>query len=241
MLFSNFGYLVFLQWMLPVSIDFANQDIPSQDIAAVLVGISGIEGSATLGLLVALLAGLPLLWWILRNADFRGNLELMAAGLIIGLLIIIGWYVTAGPNGIVLLDELEFMDERPFFTGAQSLTFIGPTGHIVQYLKQGFSAVFLTFGIATVIGVVVGSLLYTVLFRKVRIEWFISWHDFMMHVVGAILMGIGGVLAMGCTIGQGITGVSTLALGSILTIVSIIAGSAATMKYQYYLMMREDD
>ena len=79
------------------------------------------------------------------------------------------------------------------------------------------------------------------LFRKVRIEWFVSWHDFMMHVIGAILMGLGGVLAMGCTIGQGITGVSTLALGSILTVISIIAGSAATMKYQYYLMMREDD
>ena len=241
MLFSNFGYLVFLQWMLPVSIDFANQDIPSQDIAMVLSGISGVEWSASLGLVVALLAGFPLLFWILRSADFRSNIELLSAGLIIGLLIIIGWYVTAGPNGLVLLDELEFMDERPFFTGAQSLTFIGPTGHIVQYLKQGFSAIFLTFGIATVIGVAVGSLLYTVLFRKVRIEWFVSWHDFVMHVVGAILMGIGGVLAMGCTIGQGITGVSTLALGSILTIISIIAGSAATMKYQYYLMMREDD
>jgi uncharacterized membrane protein YedE/YeeE len=240
MLFSNFGYLVFLQWMLPFSIDFANHEIPSQDIAAVLSGISGVEWSASLGLLVALLVGLPLLWWILRSADFRSNLELPAAGLIIGLLIIIGWYVTAGPSGIVLLDELEFMDERPFFTGAQSLTFIGPTGHIVQYMKQGFSATFLTFGVATVIGVMVGSLLYTVLFRKVHIEWFVSWHDFMMHVIGAILMGLGGVLAMGCTIGQGITGVSTLALGSILTIVSIIAGSAATMKYQYYLMMRED-
>ena len=241
MLFSNFGYLVFLQWMLPFSIDFANHGIPSQDIAAVLSGISGVEWSASLGLLVALLVGLPLLWWILRSADFRSNLELLAAGLIIGLLIIIGWYVTAGPSGIVLLDELEFMDERPFFTGAQSLTFIGPTGHIVQYLMQGFSAIFLTFGVATVIGVVVGSLLYTVLFRKVRIEWFVSWHDLLMHIIGAILMGLGGVLAMGCTIGQGITGVSTLALGSILTIVSIIAGSAATMKYQYYLMMREDD
>ena len=241
MLFSDFGYLVFLQWMLPLSIDFANQGIPGQDIASVLVGISGIEGSASLGLLVALLLGLPLLWWILRSADFRGNPELIAAGLVIGLLIIIGWYVTAGPSGIELLDELEFMDERPFFTGAQSLTFIGPTGHIVQYLKEGFSAIFLTFGVATVIGVVLGSLLYTVLFRKVRIEWFVSWHDFMMHVIGALLMGIGGVLAMGCTIGQGITGVSTLALGSILTILSIIAGSAATMKYQYYLMMREDD
>ena len=139
------------------------------------------------------------------------------------------------------MDELEFMDERPFFTGAQSLTFIGPTGHIVQYLKQGFSDVFLTFGVATVIGVVVGSFLYTLIFRKVRIEWFVSWNDFLMHAIGALLMGIGGVLAMGCTIGQGITGVSTLALGSILTIVAIIAGSAATMKYQYYLMMREDD
>jgi len=111
----------------------------------------------------------------------------------------------------------------------------------VQYLKQGFSAVFLTFGVATVTGVVVGSFLYTVFFRKVRIEWFVSWQDFFMHAIGALLMGIGGVLAMGCTIGQGISGVSTLALGSILTILSIIAGSAATMKYQYYLMMREDD
>ncbi len=241
MLFSDFGYRVFLQWMLPLSVDFANLGIPSQDITAVLAGVSGIEGSASLGLIVALLAGLSLLWWILRSVDFRDHHDLMAAGLIIGLLIVIGWYVTTGPSGIALLDELDFMDEKPFFTGAQSLTFIGPTGHLVQYVKQGFSAIFLTFGIATVIGVVFGSLLYTVLFRKVRIEWFVSWRDFTLHVVGALLMGTGGILAMGCTIGQGITGVSTLALGSILTIVSIIAGSAATMKYQYYLMMQEDD
>ncbi len=140
-----------------------------------------------------------------------------------------------------MMEELDFMDEKPFFTGAQSLTFIGPTGHIAQYLKEGFAAVFLTFGIATVLGVVFGSFLYTVIFRKLRLEWFVSWKDFFNHVIGAVLMGIGGVLAMGCTIGQGISGVSTLALGSILTIVSIIAGSAATMKYQYYLMMREDD
>ena len=54
-------------------------------------------------------------------------------------------------------------------------------------------------------------------------------------------MGVGGVLAMGCTIGQGISGVATLALGSFATVIAIIAGSAATMKYQYYLMMREDE
>jgi len=52
-------------------------------------------------------------------------------------------------------------------------------------------------------------------------------------------MGIGGVLSMGCTVGQGITGVSTLALGSVLTLVSIVAGAAATMKYQYWRLDRE--
>jgi uncharacterized membrane protein YedE/YeeE len=240
MLFSNFGYTVFLQWMLPLSIDFSQHDIAGQDITAVLAGVSG-NATPVLGLSVALLFGCALLFWVLRARDFRENRELLSAGLIIGLLIVIGWYVTAGASGQALLDELDFMDQRPFFTGAQSLTFIGPSGHVAQYLKEGFAAIYLTFGVATLAGVIVGSFLYTLIFRKLRIEWFITWNDFMMHAIGAILMGIGGVLAMGCTIGQGITGVSTLALGSILTLVAIIAGSAGTMKYQYYLMMREDD
>ena len=241
MLFSNFSYNGFLQWMLPLAIDFSTQGIPSQDIAAVLFGISGIEAGPAIAFGVALVVALPLLAWILSSGDFRTNYELLSAGLIIGLLIVIGWYVTSGANGQALLEELDFMDERPFFTGAQSLTFIGPTGHVAQYIKEGFSTLFLTFGVTTIAGVVVGSFLYTVIFRKVRIEWFVTWNDFAMHALGAVLMGIGGVLAMGCTIGQGITGVSTLALGSIVTILAIIAGSAATMKYQYYLMMREDD
>ena len=241
MLFTNLSYNGFLQWMLPLSIDFSLQDIPSQDIAAVVFGLAGVEWGPTHGLIIALLAGLPLLIWILRAGDFRQNLELVSAGLVIGALIVIAWYVTAGGTGQTLMEELEFMDEPPFFTGAQSLTFIGPSGHILQYLKESFAATFLTFGVATIAGVVFGSFLYTLIFRKIRIEWFVSWNDFFMHAAGAVLMGIGGVLAMGCTIGQGISGVSTLALGSILTILSIIAGSAATMKYQYYLMMREDD
>jgi len=241
MLFSNFGYYVFLQWMLPLGIDFSQHDIAGQDIATVLAGLSGSEPGPAFGLIVALTLALMLLLWVLRAPDFRNNFELLSAGLIIGLLIVGGWYVTAGSSGQALLDELAFRDQRPFFTGAQSLTFIGPAGHVVQYVKQGFDSIYLTFGVATVGGVIVGSFLYTLIFRKVRIEWFVTWQDFGMHVAGAVLMGVGGVLAMGCTIGQGITGVSTLALGSIVTLIAIIAGSAATMKYQYYLMMREDD
>jgi uncharacterized membrane protein YedE/YeeE len=241
MLFSNLGYFVFLQWMLPLSIDFSQHNIPSQDIATVLAGLSGNDSGPLFGLAIALLLAAALLVWVLRSRDFRQNIELLSAGLVIGLLIVIGWYVTAGASGQALLEELDFADQRPFFTGAQSLTFVGPSGHVVQYIKQGFSSIYLTFGVAILVGVIVGSFLYTLIFRKLRIEWFVNWQDFGMHVVGATLMGIGGVLAMGCTIGQGISGVSTLALGSILTLVAIIAGSAATMKYQFYLMMREDD
>jgi hypothetical protein len=65
--------------------------------------------------------------------------------------------------------------------------------------------------------------------------------DFITHVIGGLLMGIGGILGMGCTIGQGITGVSTLAIGSYITLGSIIFGSALTMKIQYYRMVYEDE
>ena len=70
-------------------------------------------------------------------------------------------------------------------------------------------------------------------------EWFASWGDFGNHAVGGVLMGVGGVLALGCTIGQAITGMSTLAIGSMLTFFSIVIGAAATMKYQYWRISRE--
>jgi uncharacterized membrane protein YedE/YeeE len=54
------------------------------------------------------------------------------------------------------------------------------------------------------------------------------------HIVGGVLMGFGGILGLGCTIGQGLSGISTLALGSILVLISIIGGSIVAMKYQYW-------
>jgi len=70
---------------------------------------------------------------------------------------------------------------------------------------------------------------------------FSSWKDFLSHIVGGFLMGVGGVLAMGCTIGQAVTGASTLALGSFITFAAIVFGSALTMKIQYYGMVYEEE
>ena len=239
MLFSSFDFWVFLQWMTPVSIDFTELDIASQDLGSVLAGLAGVEPGPLSLFIPALVLGGAILIWVLRSSDFRSNRELLLAGIVIGAIVVTGWYITAGPLGTALLEELEFMDERPYAAGAQSFSFIAPTAHTAQYIYQGFSPVFLSIGVVTLLGVIAGSFLYTIIFRSFRIEWFVNWMDFLMHAIGAVLMGIGGVLAMGCTIGQGISGVSTMALGSILTLVSIIGGSAATMKYQYYLMMRE--
>ena len=59
------------------------------------------------------------------------------------------------------------------------------------------------------------------------------------HIIGAIMMGFGGVTALGCTIGQGVTGISTLAVSSFIVLAAIIAGAAITMKIQYMMLMRE--
>ena len=90
------------------------------------------------------------------------------------------------------------------------------------------------FGVAALAGVIFGSSLWAILTGQFRIEWFADGKDFANHAIGGALMGTGGVLSMGCTVGQAITGISTLAIGSILTFLAIVIGAAGTMKYQYW-------
>ena len=93
--------------------------------------------------------------------------------------------------------------------------------------------------IDAVLGISLGSVSYAVASRTFRWEGFAGAEDTANHVIGGILMGFGGVTALGCTIGQGLTGFSTLAVGSMLAFLAIVAGSAVTMKWQYWRMSRE--
>jgi len=99
----------------------------------------------------------------------------------------------------------------------------------------------ITFGMCTQFGVMSGSFLFAISTGKFRFEWFANMNDFVRHIIGAVLMGVGGVLAMGCTLGQGLSGVSTLAIGSFLALGSLILGSALTLKVDYYGMVYEDE
>jgi uncharacterized membrane protein YedE/YeeE len=97
----------------------------------------------------------------------------------------------------------------------------------------------LSFGIATALGVVLGSAAWSLATRSFRWEGFASLQDLRDQLVGAMLMGFGGVTAMGCTVGQGLTGVSTLALGSFVALAGIVGGAAATLKYITWRAERE--
>ncbi len=123
----------------------------------------------------------------------------------------------------------------------QSFTFINPIGQTIGYAAAKFDRSFLTFGLMALFGVIVGSFLWALISKSFRFEWFASVKDFVNHFIGAILMGFGGVLALGCTVGQGITGVSTLAVGSFLALFAIVFGSAITMKIQYYKLVYEEE
>jgi hypothetical protein len=123
---------------------------------------------------------------------------------------------------------------------AESMTFVAPIAYSLELLMLwSDKSLGVTFGIALVAGVILGSFTYSILFKRFRWEGFAGVEDTRNHLIGATLMGVGGVTALGCTIGQGISGVSTLAVGSFLAVAAMIVGCAATLKYQYWKMLQE--
>ncbi|NOY16577.1 MAG: YeeE/YedE family protein [Gammaproteobacteria bacterium] len=254
--------LLFNDWIRPLAITF---DSGAQDFGTI---VAGPENAASGRLWVGLALSLAMFIFIFKSADFRSNFNNILGGLVVGLVIIGAWYVTSSIrldyesdfDGEVKTTLREYLDPttsqwemaedvhagwegpKPSRNSGSpmSFTFINPLGQTVGYIFTGMQKTKITFGVAIVFGVILGSLLWTLLKKGFRIEWFSSVRDFFNHLIGGILMGFGGVLALGCTFGQGITGVSTLALGSYLALISIVFGSALTMKVQYYKMVYED-
>jgi uncharacterized membrane protein YedE/YeeE len=225
---EGFYDVVFGSWINPTIVNLS-----SQELGAIVASMTGGD-AVSMHFIVGSILAVAVLIYIFKSADFRGNFDNILGGLVIGLVVVAGWYITGGTMGAAWKDYADLSVDIPSRVNVQSFTFISPMGDSVRYLMHPTNFTLLNFGIMAVSGVVVGSFLYSLFTRKFRIEWFASGNDFLTHATGGVLMGFGGVLSMGCTIGQGVTGVSTLALGSILTFASIVFGSALTMKVQYY-------
>jgi uncharacterized protein len=239
MLWTPLFEVAFFPWINATTVSLAKHGIPSQKLTDVVAGIAGREASATLDLIAGAVIVAALLAFVFRSKDFRSSFDNLLGGLVIGSAVVAGWYITGGPMGAAWKEWAEMASDVPSRVQTQSFTFISPMGDTVRFLMNPTQIVQINFGVVALAGVIVGSFLYAVFTRRFRIEWFRDAHDFSSHAVGGVLMGVGGVLSMGCTVGQGITGVSTLALGSIITFFCIVTGAAATMKYQYARMMQE--
>jgi hypothetical protein len=178
--------------------------------------------------------------FVIADREFRTTAELIVGGLVVGAVIIGGWYLS-GHVGY-LAEDPATLEEKFVATNSgrpESYSFVAPVAYLLELLVLWTDqSRVLTFGIAGVLGMLVGSAAMALATRTFRWEGFGSVEDVGNHVVGAILMGFGGVTALGCTIGQGLTGLSTLAIGSMLTFGAIIAGCVGAVKYQSWRIER---
>ncbi|HYL89762.1 MAG TPA: YeeE/YedE family protein [Burkholderiales bacterium] len=200
----------------------AGQDLPA------LLGVSRT-------LLAVAMAG-GLLAFVYSSRQFRSTFDYTLGGVVTGLVVVGGWFVS-GHIGHVAEDP-NTLQEAFVATNSgrmESFSFVSPMAYTLEYLMLWTDkSKTITYGIASGLGVIAGSAAYALATKTFRWEGFRDAEDTANHVVGGLLMGFGGICALGCTIGQGITGFSTLAVGSIITFVFIVIGSALTMKYQYW-------
>ena len=216
--------IVRLDLIYKADLDLQNLGMESQGVSQAVTAMTGMDDGIALQSIIAILVGLFFIAYALKHSEFRTSFDNILAGIVIGACVILAWYVT----GYVGQDDFDPIDP-------QGLTFIGPTGNTLSYLMT-FTGAEINFGIAVTFGMILGSFIYAISSGNFRLETFSNQSEMVSHLIGAVMMGFGGVLSFGCTIGQGVTGISTLALGSFLALGSIFFGSALTMKMQYHML-----
>ena len=209
-----------------------------QDLPSLLAKATGMA-KASLQIGVSLTVAAALLFFVFKSRDFINGDNLLG-GIVIGLTVVAGWYVSG---------KLGFVAEHPKTLEAawlatntgriESLSFVAPTAYALELLMfWSDTSKGITFGIAAALGMVFGSLVYALVSKSFRWEGFRDAEDTGNHLVGGALMGFGGVTALGCTVGQGVTGLSTLAIGSLLAFAAILGGAVLGLKYQIWRVER---
>jgi len=199
------------------SLDVSSIGLENTSLNGILTNKFGMESKTAVLVGSAILATI-LLGFSFANSKFRKSGKHIFAGVSVGLLVAVAWWAT----GTLGFDDFE---PAPLF----SLNFVSPTANTLQYLMT-FTGSTISFSIATVFGMILGALIASVISGSFAIVGFADKNDVIRHLLGGSLMGFGAITSLGCTVGQGIGGVSTLALGSFVALISIIIGGFAGFK-----------
>lgn len=203
-----------------------------QDAGSLLAAVSGIGAQPLRWLIIAGFCA-AVVWWLLRT---RGSMQVShwLGGALIGLLVPLAWYLTGHIGFVAEHPEtlepawLGTLSNRP-----EALSFTAPLANTLDLLTLWSDKNTVAgFGVMLVAGVLLGSLLSALLRRDFRLESFDSPSQLVDHLIGGTLMGFGGITAMGCSIGQGLTGLATLSAGAGLAVAGIVFGAWAAIRAQ---------
>lgn len=196
--------------------------------------------ASTLQVFLGLAVGLVLVLALLRHAEVR-RFENLLAGVGAGALVVAMWWVSGSLGHVA--EHPDTLEEVFLTTNSgriESLSFVAPMAYLLDwFMFFSDKSKALSLGIVSVLGVISGAFVVSRLDGSFRWEGFGSVEDLANHLVGAVLMGVGGVTAMGCTVGQGLSGVSTLSLNAFIALAAIVAGAVVAFRYQMWRLERQ--
>lgn len=225
----------FLSWVLPATPNLEDYGISQQDLGSISSVFFGVD-VAIMRIIIGLLTSFIILYFVFSSKDFLARKDNVIGGFAVGALIAVAFYISGGPIGELANEASDFSDMPQNGMGTQSYTFIRPMGDLL-YIAANPEWYLLTFGLVAFLGVGAGSVLISVLTSRFQIVWFSSFKELLRYVIGGIMVGIGGILGMGCTLGQGIAGTSTLSLGSFVDLFALMVGAYFGIRMQKRFML----
>ncbi|WP_428671027.1 YeeE/YedE family protein [Roseibium sp.] len=181
----------------------------SQSIGDILSELTGVRLQEAVAVMIAV-AGLA---WIFKSPTFRRQYSKIGSAIVIGAVIPFGWWATT------------FAAEKAFSpVQIEAGSFVVPVGDTIMKLIT-YTGTWPDYGVGLVVGTLAGAVVAALVRRDIRWEACDDARELGRHLLGGTLMGVGGVFAMGCTIGQGITAFSTMAISAPVVMLSMAVGA----------------
>ncbi|MHA1525315.1 MAG: YeeE/YedE family protein [Alphaproteobacteria bacterium] len=184
-----------------------------------LTDIASSSFGVPAGIATATAAAIGLVWWALSGEMTKIRAKQFTGSVIVGLVIGLGWYVTA------TLGQAGFEPQR-----VESFSFVRPLGNSILYIMTSTGAT-VDFGIGATFGVIAGAALTALFSKKFRWEACDDARELRRHIFGAIFMGVGGIMSLGCTVGQGLSAAAALTVSAPVVLICIAIGARLGLRY----------